>query len=103
MNSKNPTAPIPDVLTAGIYADLDFEFDEDATFLSVQGTISSFPLFNISVTGEEGRTIPVYQSGRPILNTPYLLFWPKPVSARAELKTLKACVAIGSEKPVCEP
>ncbi len=103
MNSKNPTVPLPDFLTVGIYADLDFEFDEAATFLSVQGTISSFPSFNISVTRENGQTIPVYQSGSPNLNTAYLLFWSKPVSTMVDLKEPRGCVGIGNEKPVCEP
>lgn len=98
----NPTVLLPDILVPDIFADLDFEFDEDATFVSVQERTSSFPSFSIFVTRQDRATIPIYDSGAPYRNTALLLFWPKPISTTVKIKEPRGCVAIGDERPTCE-
>ena len=59
-DAKNPLAPAPSFLTPGVSANLDLEFDEDADGISVTGTTSQFPSFDITVTRVNADTVPVY-------------------------------------------
>jgi RHS repeat-associated protein len=100
--ATNPLSPVPDWLTPAITADLDFEFDDAATWISVGGQITQFPSFDISVTRANGVTVPVYHRD-PYFNSTLLLFLPNYVNTgRAPMSEPKGCVAIGSEKPTCE-
>ena len=74
-DARNPLAPLPEDLTPGVTADLDFEFDEDANWISVNGHTSQFPAFDITVTRANGTTVPVYHR-EPWFNNTLLLFLP---------------------------
>lgn len=85
-DAKNPLAPAPDFLTPGVTANLDIEFDEDANWISVTGTTSQFPSFDITVTRDNGNTVPIYHRD-PWFNSTLLLFLPHMVdTGRIPLK-----------------
>ena len=91
-DARNPLAtgpfgiPAPEAVTPGVTADLDFDFDEDANWISVTGSTSQFPAFDITVTRANGTTVPVYHR-EPWFNNTLLLFLPHMVdSGRVPLK-----------------
>lgn len=58
-NTKNPLSPVPQALTLGIRSNLTISIKEDASIVTVVGTISEFPAFEIFVTHEGSSTTQV--------------------------------------------
>ena len=102
-DAKNPLAPVPQIFTPGVFADLTFEVDDEATEISVQGVTSQYPSFSIPVTKENGQTFQVYQRD-PWFNNTALLFFQHWINVKTSIaKAPKGCVGTPGSDPVCEP
>jgi hypothetical protein len=77
VNAKNPLSPVPQILTPGVSADLTIRVDQNATAVSVGGTVSGYPGFEgyAETNGSTTQILGIL----PAYNDTNLLFTEKPV------------------------